>query len=67
MACLSPLKVEGQLRQGEFEPDGEEEVDLRLDRRPGESCQVPGEVESCQSQGQTSQVGGLRPGTAELH
>ena len=63
---ISPLEVERQPGPGQFESDGEEEVNLGLDCRPGQTSGVPGEVESCQSQSQTSEVAALRAGAAEL-
>ena len=58
---ISPSEVEREPGPGQFESDGEEEGDLRLDCRSTEA--VPGEVESSQSQGQTPHVAAL-PGGA---
>ena len=61
---LSPLEVERQPRPGEFESDGEEEVNLCLDCRSHPA--VPGEVESGEGQCETPDVAGLAAGAAEL-
>ena len=57
---ISPLEVERQPGPGQFESDGQEEGDLRLDCRSAEA--VPGEVESSQSQGETPHVAALAGG-----
>ena len=61
---LSPLEVERQPGPGEFESDGEEEVNLCLDCRSHPA--VPGEVESGEGQCETPDVAGLAAGAAEL-
>ena len=58
------MEVERQPGPGEFESDGEEEVNLCLDCRSHPA--VPGEVESGEGQCETPDVAGLAAGAAEL-